>query len=62
VWLHMKPVFLVKTFGKMSLTFQTCSMASEEVGTFFGVKCRIIFEDFIDKALRVFTALHYVSS
>jgi len=60
--LHIKPVFLVKTSGKMSLRFETCSMVSEEFKPLFGVKCRIIFEDFIDKALRVFLPLQYVSS
>jgi len=51
----MKPVFLVKTSGKMSLAFQTCSMASEEFKPLFGMKCRIIFEGFIDKSLSLYT-------
>jgi len=57
VRLHMKPVFLVKTSGKMSLTFKSCSMASEEFKPLFGMKCRIIFEGFTGKALRVFIPL-----
>jgi len=51
----MKPVFLVKTSGKMCLTFQTCAMASEEFKPLFGMKCRIIFEGSKDKSLSLCT-------
>ena len=62
VRLCMKPVFLVKTSGKMSLTFQTCSMGSEKFRPLFDVICVTIFEGFIDKALRVFIPLQCISS
>jgi len=58
----MKPVLLMKTSSKMSLMFKTCSMVSEEFQMYFGVKCHIIVEGFIDKALGVFIILQYISS